>query len=211
VTKKTSTLAKLPVWCAKAAQGITYWTGHRRCLYDDYPLGESAFVAEICNLIFAHLGKDEVLLCEVRYSELAAGGELPECIRPRARADIVVAEAPLQKGAEPLPKFVVEVKRGSAPKREIDADLRRLVSIRRMIPDYRAFLIVVAEAKRLDRFVTSEGQSVRDTHAIPDDEGHFRVRRTFKAAHAFKSRDTAQYASILEVYPNAAAKASRLS
>lgn len=202
MARKTSTLAELPVWCKKATQGITYWTGHRRCLYDNYPLGESAFVAEICNLIFAHLRNDEVLLCEVRYSELAAGQDLPENIRQRARADIVVADAPAHKGGEPSPRFIVEVKRGSAPKREIDADLRRLAAIRRLMPDYRAFLLVVAEARRLDRFVTSEGQSVKDTHAIPNDPGHFRVRRTFKAAHAFKSRDTAQYASVLEVYPD---------
>lgn len=46
---------KVPRWALKSLQGITYWIGHRRSLYDQYPLGESAFVAELCNLIYAHL------------------------------------------------------------------------------------------------------------------------------------------------------------
>jgi len=173
-------------------------------MYADYPLGESAFVAEICNLIFAHLSKDEVLLCEVRYSALAAGQQLPPQFPPRSRADIVVAAAPAQKGGDPSPKFVIEVKRGSAPKSEINADLKRLADIRRLVPHYRTFLFVVSEAKRPERFVTSEGQSFKGMFVIPDNEGHFRIRRTFKAAHAFKTRDTAQYASVIEVYPGSA-------
>jgi hypothetical protein len=67
-------------------------------------------------------------------------------------------------------------------------------------------LFVVSEARRLPRFVTEDGQSLRGPHSIPDDRGHFRVRRTFKAAHAFKTIETAQYASLLEVYPHPAPK-----
>lgn len=46
---------KTPRWARKLLQGITYWIGHRRSLYDQYPLGESAFAAEFCNLIYAQL------------------------------------------------------------------------------------------------------------------------------------------------------------
>lgn len=194
-------LLEIPIWSRKALQGITYWIGHRRCLYSNYPLGESAFIAELCNLIFAHLGKHQTLRCEMMYSELAGGAELPELFGRRARADIVVLNRSEATGGEPVPKFIVEVKRGSAPTKEVDRDLRRLAAIARLNRECRVMLFIISEAKRLDRFVTSDGQSVSGPHKIPDDDGHFRIRRTFKAAHAFKTRDTAQYASLLEVYP----------
>jgi hypothetical protein len=192
-------LIKPPTWSGKALQGITFWIGHRRSLYNHYPLGESAFVAELCNLIFAHLDKDHVLQCEVMYSELAKGKKLPDIFTKRARADIVV----LKKSAsqeEPIPKYIIEVKRGSAATKDINTDLRRLSAIKKMKPRYRTMLFIVSEAKRLDRFVTSDGQSVRGKENIPDDDGYYIVRRTYKAAHAFKTIETAQYASLLEVY-----------
>jgi hypothetical protein len=196
-------LLALPEWSRKAMQGITFWIGHRRSLYDHYPLGESAFVAELCNLIYAHLDSDHALLCEVQYSALTASGDLPPIFGRRARADIVVAEAPTPKGGAPVPKYIIEVKRGCAPTREINLDLRRLAEIARLAPSCRTMLFVVSEAKRPGRFTTGDGQSLRGPHNIPDDPGHYRVRRTFKAAHAFKTIETAQYASVLEVYPHA--------
>jgi hypothetical protein len=198
-------LLDVPNWSRKSLQGITYWIGHRRSLYDRYPLGESAFVAEICNLIFAHLGKDYELQCEVMYKELSDGKPLPAIFGKRARADIVVSEKS-SRGSDPVPRFVIEVKRGSAPTKEIDNDLQRLAAIARIDRGLRTMLFVVSEAKRLDRFVTSEGQSITGYHPIPDDIGHFRVRKTYKAAHAFKTRDRAQYASLLEVYPDPVSK-----
>jgi hypothetical protein len=195
-----TSLPALPGWSRKALQGIIYWIGHRRSLYDEYPLGESAFVAELCNLIFAHLNKPDVLRCEVQYRELAKGQELPPAVfGRRARADIVIMDGDEEDAS---PKFIIEVKRGCAPTREINADLRRLAEIARLTRGCRTMLFIVAEARRLDRFVTPEGQSVRGPFSIPDDAGHYRVRRTFKAAHAFKARDSAQYASLLEVYPH---------
>ena len=50
-----STTKDWPTWLERALQGLTYWTGHRRCLYRNYPLAEAAFVAELCNLIQANL------------------------------------------------------------------------------------------------------------------------------------------------------------
>lgn len=192
-------LEEIPTWSRKALQGITFWIGHRRALYDHYPLGESAFVAELCNLIFAHLDKDHVLECEMSYSKIAGKAHLPSIIGPKARADIVVLRKGA-KGAEPVPAFVIEVKRGSASQKEIDNDLKRLAAINSVNTSLRTMLFVVCEAKRHGRFVSAEGQSIRGLHQIPDDAGHFRVRRTFKAAHAFKTRDTAQYASLVEVF-----------
>lgn len=58
-----SKLQKQPVWVDRALQGVTYWMGHRRCLYRDYPLSEGALVAEVCNLIYANLPEALQLLC----------------------------------------------------------------------------------------------------------------------------------------------------
>jgi hypothetical protein len=202
-------LERIPLWSQKALQGITYWIGHRRSLYDHYPLGESAFVAELCNLIFAHL-RGHVLRCEVQYNEIAGETNLPnEVFGRRARADLVVFDN-TDDASNPIAKYIIEVKRGSAPKREINNDLRRLLEIKRVIPECRTFLFVISEANRHKRFVTDDGQSVPGPHPVPGDAGgHFRNRRTFKAAHAFKTKDTAQYASCLEVYDSAIPKRSR--
>jgi len=46
---------KRPIWAIRALQGVTFWIGHRRCLYKQYPLAEGALVAELCNLFVADL------------------------------------------------------------------------------------------------------------------------------------------------------------
>jgi len=197
----TSRLKKYPEWVREALQGVTYWMGHRRCLYRDYPLSEGALVAEVCNLIYANLSEGLQLRCEVQYSSLVNSDLLPEIFQRKTRADLVVAEIPARSGAEPIPKYIIEVKRASASKSQINADLSRLAVARRLRPDIRAFLFVISEAKRPKRFVHEEGHSLSGKHAIPNSDGYYRVRRTWKAAHAFKKRDRAQYACLIEVYP----------
>ena len=200
-------LKKLPSWAKEALQGVAYWMGHRRCLFRHYPLAEGALVAEICNLIHANLHGSLMLRCEVLYAEL-----LPEAPEPKhvgkgekiltekSRADLVVSEVSPHSGTKPRPKFIIEVKRASAPKAYIDADLRRLAEVRHGYPGARAFLFLISEANRPDRFVNEKGSSRTGRHPIPNSKDHFRVRRTWKAAHAFKNRDRAQYACLLEVY-----------
>jgi hypothetical protein len=196
-----SKLKKQPKWVERALQGVAYWMGHRRCLYRDYPLSEGALVAEVCNLIYANLPKDLQLLCEVQYSDFVKRDPLPKILQGKIRADLVIAEKPAPSGDKPAPKFVIEVKRASASKSQINADLFRLAVARRLCPGIRAFLFVISEAKRPKRFVHKEGHSLSGHHDIPKSRGYYRVRRTWKAAHAFKKRDRAQYACLVEVYP----------
>jgi len=99
-----------------------------------------------------------------------------------------------------LPKFIIEVKRASAPKAQIDADLRRLAAVRGAHPKIRTFMFLIAEARRPNRFVAKEGTSRRGRHEISDSNGYYRVRRTWKAANAFFHVDRAQYACLIEVY-----------
>ena len=114
----------------------------------------------------------------------------------------MVAEKSARRGADPIPKFVIEVKRALAQTRQINADLSRLAAVRRLRPDIRTFMFVISEAKRPKRFVNSNGHSISGTHHIPESDGHYRVRRTCKAAHAFTKRDRAQYSCLIEVFPD---------
>jgi hypothetical protein len=192
-------LQQLPHWAQRALQGVTYWIGHRRCLYRNYPLAEGALVAEICNLIHANLTDELVLLCEVQYTDLLGGKVKPSVLTQRARADLVVAVDSHDDESEPVPKFIIEVKRSSAPRAQIDADLRRIAAVRETHATIRCFLFLVAEAKRPNRFVTEDGKSRLGKHDISGSNGYYRVRRTWKAAHAFSHVEHAQYACLLEV------------
>jgi hypothetical protein len=170
-------------------------------LYRNYPLAEGALVAEVCNLIYANLEDRFHLLCEVQYSTLIHRDERPTVLSERARADLVVVEKALGGDGEPTPKFIIEVKRASAPLAQINSDFRRLAAVREVRPDVRTFMFLVSEASRPAKFVTDSGVSVRGKQEIPDSEGHYRVRRTWKAAHAYTKKDRAQYACLIEVYP----------
>ena len=194
-------LEETPKWANRALQGITYWIGHRRMIYGQYPLGESALVAEICNIIYANLPEYLTLRCEVQYTELLGGNPHPNELTQRARADLVVAAKVKGKREGAEPKFVIEVKRGSAPPGQINSDLRRLAAVRTSNPGIRTMMFLVAEAHLPKRFVAAEGKSILGPHKIPGSVGHFRVRHTFKAAHAFSRTNHAQYACLVEVYP----------
>jgi hypothetical protein len=125
---------------------------------------------------------------------------LPDILEGKIRADLVFAEIPAKRGHETIPKYIIEVKRASASKSQINADLSRLAAAHRLRPDIQAFLFVISEAKRPNRFVHEEGHSLLGEHKIPKFDGYYRVRRTWKAAHAFKKRERAQYACLIEAY-----------
>lgn len=196
-----SKLKKQPKWVERALQGVTYWMGHRRCLYRDYPLSEGALVAEVCNLIYANLPGDLQLFCEVQYSDFVERTPMPKILRGKIRVDLLVADKSEGSQGDTVPKFIIEVKRASASKSQINADLSRLATARRLRPEIRAFLFVISEAKRPRRFVHEGGHSITGKHDIPDSDGYYRVRRTWKAAHAFTKRERAQYACLIEVFP----------
>ena len=155
-----------PYWVENALQGITYWIGHRRCMYKDYPLTEGAIVAELCNLIHAKLDSHQHLKCEVPLKTLLGGYEKPTVLLERSRADLVVTEG--EAGTEGKPRFVIEVKRATASKAEIDKDLGRLWKAKKKNPAIRAFLFIISEAKRHKRFVNDEGHSIVTDRRIPE-------------------------------------------
>ena len=171
-----------------------------RCFFRGYPLAEAALVAEVCNLIYANLPDNLELQCEAQYSKLLSGKVMPSLLTQLARADLVINQKPTKNGAKPVPKFIIEVKRARAPKTQIDADLRRLIAVHQAHGGIRAFMFLIAEAQRPTRFVNSKGISIRGKHSIPHSTGQYRVRGTWKAAHAISKIERAQYACLLEAY-----------
>lgn len=199
-------IERWPPWSERALQGLAFWIGHRHALYRSYPLSEGALVAEACNLIFANLATNEVLLCEAQYSRLVPPGQWPHSLGQRSRADLVIANGLDHKQATgpdnlvPYAMTVIEVKRASAPRSQLDDDLKRLAALKTANPSARAFLFLASEAARPKRFVSAEGRAILGKQEIPTTNCYFRVRRACKAASAFSGRDSAHYACIIEVF-----------
>jgi hypothetical protein len=189
-----------PKWMAPALQGLAFWIGHRRALYSDYPLGESALVAELCNLIHAHLDKALQLRCEVQYKDY---GVKSEALGPLARMDLLISARPTVEGEDARPIVAIEVKRWSAPKAQKALDLRRLAALKLAKPSMRAFLVVVAEASMPKDFVNEDGEAITKSHAIDGTDFRYKVRRVLKASHTFKKErfGSAQYVCLIEVLP----------
>lgn len=200
-------LEEWPPWSESALQGLAFWMGHRHSLYRDYPLSEGALVAEACNLIQANLrAGDEVLLCERMYRTLVTLPEKPKVLTKLVRADLVVAtlEAKAKRKTESIAehvRFIIEVKRGDASWAEIEDDLKRLdEALRLSNKQFRCFLFVICESRRRNEFISKEGKSILGMKRIDGTDGHYRVRRTCKAAASFGNRETAHYACLLEVF-----------
>lgn len=204
-------LDSCPTWSQKALQGLVFWIGHRHSLYPNYPLGESALIAEICNLIFTNLGSQnlrsqEVLLCERQYTQLMPPGTWPSRLGLKSRADLVLvhglthAQAEQQKSLVNHISFVIEVKRASSARGQIDQDLKRLATFKGANPHARAFLFVVSEVRRPKRFVSSNGKAIRRTTTISGTSSHYKIRRVCKAAASFNGKESANYACIIEVF-----------
>lgn len=192
-------------WLEHALQGLAFWIGHRHSLFKDYPLSEGALVAEACNLIQANLPHDLALMPECMYKNLVAAGTKVEGVGSLARADLVLCASKAREvGREgniaAHTRFVIEVKRGNASAQSINEDLSRLHAFLKFAtPGTRCFLFVVSEGLAPRRFV-KDGKSILGVHHIPGRDGHFRVRRSVKAAASFSGKLSAHYVCLLEVF-----------
>lgn len=192
-------------WLEHALQGLAFWIGHRHSLFKNYPLSEGALVAEACNLIQANLPHELILMPECMYKNLVSAGSTVQGVGALARADLVLCAAAAKAiGREgnlaAHTKFVIEVKRGNASTQSINEDLTRLHAFLQVATaGTRCFLFVVSESLAPRRFV-KDGKSVLGAHAIPGCTGHFRVRRSVKAAASFSGKESAHYVCLLEVF-----------
>lgn len=202
-------LDRWPTWAEQALQGLAFWIGHRHALYRHYPLSEGALVAETCNLAYAHLGDDELLICEEQYRRLLPPGHSLGTLGARSRADLTIVrgltsdQVKEARSLAPHITAVVEVKRASAPKAQLNYDLCRLGALKAAVPHVRALLFVVSEARRPSQFVSAEGRAILGATRVPGADAHYRVRRACKASAAFSGKETAHYACIIEVFNGA--------
>lgn len=211
-----SETGKQPQWLEWPLQGLAFWIGHRRSIYRDYPLGESSLVAELSNLIFAHLPSELELRCEVPLADII-GRPVAAEFGVRPRADLVICsrsnkDGGGRDGTKKVPpvsataQTVIEVKRAKAPTKEILHDMQRLAMLREARPKLRTYLIVASEAHQPSHFVTEKGLAVPGWRSINLKSGHestgparFHVRRVCKASASFDKRDAAHYVCLLEV------------
>lgn len=209
------TLPERQKWLEHALQGLAFWIGHRHSLFKDYPLSEGALVAEACNLIQANLPPELILLPECMYKNLVSTHTRVEGVGGMARADLVLCRTEARGigrdgNLSAHTAFVIEVKRGSSSRRSIDVDLKRLHSYLKVATQgTRCFLFVISESSAPKRFVT-DGKSILRHFEIPGCDGHFRVRRTVKAAASFSGKKTAHYVCLLEVFRAGQKKAAAI-
>lgn len=80
---------QIPSWTDTVLHGLSYWIGHRRSYFGDYPLLEGAITAEMCNLINSKIdhSNDGYLYCEVVYRHITG------VIEPdHRRVDLLIAK-----------------------------------------------------------------------------------------------------------------------
>ena len=198
--KKKTKKPDIPKFIRKALQGVTFWIGHRRCIYRDYPLLEGAIVAEMCNLLFANAESNLKIECETHYKDFSSKIDQNK----RIRADIAIFEKNSDLDTKTL-KYVIEVKRYSAGETNFKKDIVRLYELKKILPKIRTFLFIISEAELPSKFVykngKKEGFSIRKEFCIPNNNNlYYRVIKTYKAAQAFTKRKRAQYACVLEVF-----------
>lgn len=197
-------------WLNTSLQGLVFWIGHRRSLFSDHPLPEGALVAEACNLIQANLPSCLVLLPERLYRNLVprVRGNRDRQNDDRSRADLVICNRDekldyKEGNISDHVKYVIEVKRASAPKKDIENDLIRLRNCLQSFPGEakpRTLLFVVSESGAPKWFIDADtGKAKREKRKMPEGDGYYRVRRAIKASTSFSVKSKAHYACIIEV------------
>ncbi|WP_175815555.1 hypothetical protein [Burkholderia diffusa] len=189
-----------PVWLKKSLQGIAFWLGYRQSLYARRPLTESSIVTELSDLIHTNLRNNLELRGEVPFSKFLRG-DLPATLGKQARVDLVVAtKLPRVAGqrSKLRTEYIIEVKRGDATKKSIDADLKRLWEVKNARPTRRTLLFVISEGKRPTRFTLSNGEPKGGPFPIPERKGYFRVHDVYTATGS--DGKSVHYACHIEVY-----------
>jgi hypothetical protein len=176
---------KNPSWVEPALQGLAFWLGYRKQLFRHHDLPEGALVAELSTIMYAHIGEDEILECEYPYSGLIADPDL-------SRVDIALLRGD-------VPHTFIEVKRGKAPARLIEDDIKKLARIKESNPEIRCFLIIGSQGRLPGRYVDRDsGKAIRGIQETSD-AMKFRVSRVCKAAASFEKKESAMYVCLVEV------------
>ena len=160
---------KVPRYIWNAMQGLAYWIGYKKRLYQYYSLSESAIVTELCSLLQAGLNNNEVVLCERQYRNFFKKKKLPNDLE-KCRMDLTIAEISeessitkseliddsnkkkdaLLKG---LAKVVFEVKLLDSPQNLKDIDFESLKKVKDENSNIITYFLLVSENKLPNKFV----------------------------------------------------------
>ena len=135
--------------------------------------------------MYGHIGQHEKLACEFYYSDHIADPDL-------SRVDIAFLR-------DDIPHTFIEVKRGKAAARLIEAYIIKLSRVRESNPEVRCFLIIGSQGKLPSRFVDREtGRAIKGVQETSDGF-RYKVKRVCKAAASFERKETAMYVSLVDV------------
>ncbi len=194
-------------WAERSLQGLTFWIGYQQARYEGDPLTEGPLVAELRSLLHANRPPGTIIQTERLYRELLPSGVGADLLKGDVRTDLVIAKESIL-AAEPgqlTPHldFIIEAKRASETQARIDKDIRRLHEVLKLSgrPDLRAWLFLISESDRPDKYVTEQGKSKHGPFDIPErvGQGWYVVRKSCKASALFETRDDAHYACLIEI------------
>jgi len=183
--EKTAAKTTIKSGIEAALQGLTFWMSYRQILHW-YPINEGALVVEFVNLLYAKLGKELKINCEVQYDDSG-----------RKRMDVQIKQGD-------LPVAAIEFKRYSAGRTHIHDDMKKLLKLENR--DILRFLVVVSEKKWPSDYVKEDGKAITG-NLIQKGKGDFsaQVRRVLKSTASFKKGEKglpkANYCCLIEVLP----------
>lgn len=169
---------KVPEYIVNAMQGLAYWIGYKKCLYNYYSLSELAIVSEFSSLLQSGANQNEIVLCERQYCNFFTEKNIPKDVN-KQRADLTVAELE-NFGSEvhcvladenkqkigflrDKAKVVFEVKLHSSSKTLINDDIQWLKKIKDANESIVTYLLLVSENEIPEEFVDiSSGHGKKD-------------------------------------------------
>ena len=200
-------------WLDRPLQGLAYWMGLRDCYFDNYPLGESALVAELCNLLASKAparrgGKRMVVAPEHALAYLRRE-PLPGGRGRHPAVDLVLGWR--RKGPGGIdPVLCIEVKRRSAG--DYEEDLDRLADARRVGGGrWRGLVVLTSQGERPHEFLGATGRALRRLRTTAAGTW-YRARRIYKALSTRSEKSSKGYwVTLLEIDPPAIQTASSVA
>ena len=158
----------VPEYIVNAMQGLAYWIGYKKCLYNHYSLSELAIVSEFSSLLQSGANENEIVLCERQYCNFFTEKNIPKDVN-KQRIDLTVVELKNIKEESPIildndnkqkigflrkkAKIVFEVKLQSSRKDLIDKDIEWLKKIKKENKSIVTYLLLVSENEIPKEFV----------------------------------------------------------
>ena len=187
--KQKKGFTKVPKYIWNAMQGLAYWIGYKKRLYQYYSLSESAIVTEFCSLLQAGLNNNEIVLCERQYRNFF--NKVPKELK-RCRMDVTVAEISEQslitkkdlisnenkkKDAflKEIAKVVFEVKLLDSPKSLKEIDFESLKKVKDNNGDVVTYFLLVSEDKIPCKFVNTTTGIALDDSQLDYDRNKYKL------------------------------------